>query len=289
MITDVAHILLEEPDKYKALLKKGLSSGENFPTARETALTELFPENKIDSLVSNPNNILTIEYQKAILKHGFDMELIPVKRQGTGYNDSENDGTFVSASYIRKQILAGNLSAVRKHLTDFSYNELCDACNKNVLLSDNDLSLPLHLELLGHNDYSKFSDVSRDLSDRIKKLLPKFVSISQFTSLLKNKSLTASRIRRALIHILLGITDKSLDKLREQNFVPELWMLAASKHGLSLLKDIKLKNTAPLFFSVNEKDEKGDLSLFHLDLIRAMRINKSGIWLPNEYQRKIHL
>ena len=66
-------------------------------------------------------------------------------------------------------------------------------------------------------------------------------------------------------------------------------MLAASKHGLSLLKDIKSKNSFPLFFSLNEKDETGDRSLFHLELIRALRINKSGIWLPNEYQRKVHL
>lgn len=289
LLHKTAKLLVEEPPAFKGTLQKGLHEGKSYPSAREDAVFSCIDSPEVKLLLSNPNNILAIEYEKAIIKHGFDIELIPIKRQGNGYNDSENDGEFVSASYIRKQILAGNLPAVRNHLTDFSYNELCDACNKNVLLSDNDLSLPLHLELFGHNDYSKFLDVSPDLSDRIKKLLPEFVSISQFTSLLKNKSLTASRIRRALIHILLGITDKSLDKLREQNFVPELWMLAASKHGLSLLKDIKSKNSVPLFFSLNEKDEKGDRSLFHLELVRALRINKSGIWLPNEYQRKVHL
>lgn len=289
MLHKTAQLLVEEPPAFKDTLQKGLRAGKSYPSAREDAVFSCIDSPEVKLLLSNPNNILAIEYEKAIIKHGFDIELIPVKRQGNGYNDSDNDGEFVSASYIRKQILAGNLPAVRNHLTDFSYNELNDECNKNVLLSDNDLSLPLHLELLGHNDYSKFLDVSPDLSDRIKKLLPEFVSISQFTSLLKNKSLTASRIRRALIHILLGITDKSLDKLREQNFVPELWILAASKHGLSLLKDIKSKNSVTLFFSLNEKDETGDRSLFHLELIRALRINKSGIWLPNEYQRKVHL
>ena len=290
-IKDIARVLSDEPSEYKAVLKKELSSGKSFPAARESALSGFFHSDKVHDLVSNPNNILAIEYQKAIIRHGFDIELIPVKRQGTGYNDSENDGVFVSASYIRNQINGGNLSAVRNHLTDFSYKALNDACNKNVLLSDNDLSLPLHLALLSHDDYRDFLDVSDDLSDRITKLLPEYTGFSKFTELIKNKSLTASRVRRALIHILLGITDDDLSAFRARGSVPYLWVLKTSKTGRSMLKEIKSSAAVPLFMSTNELTDKDIISedLKTLSLVRALRIHKSGILLPNEFQRKVHL
>ncbi|MQN01680.1 MAG: hypothetical protein DUD27_06755 [Lachnospiraceae bacterium] len=303
-----AKVLLEEPAAFKDVLQADLKSGMSFPSAREDALKAYFNicsasvpakdtdasaisfDDAISEIVSSPNNILAVEYEKAILRHHFDIELIPVKRQGTSYNDALSDGEFVSATYIRRMIYDGNLDAVKKHLTAFSYQALKDSRGKNLLLCDDDLSLPLHLALLSHDNYSEFSDVSEELSDRIKRLLPQFTGFTQFTMLLKNKSLTASRIRRALIHILLGIRDKDIFSLREKDFVPYLWILDASPDGLSMLKGIKKSCSAPLFFSVNElpngfTDNRLDMKA--LDLVRALRIEKSGLPIPNERQRKI--
>ena len=317
LIRKIAEILIEEPSAYKNALQKSLHAGQNFPVAREAALTEYFsisyktnsvsdsniPFDKngtpsvrsiIKSLISSPNNILTIEYQKAILKHGFDIELIPVKRQGTAYNDSVSDGEYVSASYIRRAINDGDFSAIKKHLTPYSYQVLKDAYEKKLLLTDDDLSLPLHLSLLSHDSYHDYSDVSDDLADRIRKLLPQYTSFESFTRLVKNKSLTASRIRRSMIHILLSITNDDLESLRASEFVPYLWILSASKNGFALLGDIKATSQAHLFMSINElKDKKLDEPLFHqdlkaLELVRALRINKSRMLIPNENLRKIY-
>ncbi len=338
LIGKIAEILIEEPFLYKQILKDNLRAGKSFPKARELALTEYFStnaistvtgfeknivcdddnsksfiRNKISGLVSNPNNILAIEYQKAIIRHGFDMELIPVRRQGTGYNDSTNDGDYVSASFIRHAIDEGDFSRIEKHLTPYSYQALKDTYDRKLLLADDDLSLPLHLALLSNHytddserpgnaspaqnktnhRYSKYLDVSDDLSDRITNLLPQYTGFESFTDLIRNKSLTASRIRRSLIHILTGITDVDLESLRASELVPYLWILSASRTGFSMLGDIRKKSSVPLFMSINElKDEKGDGSLFHLDmsaleLVRALRINKSRMMIPNEYQRKV--
>lgn len=329
MISDIARVLLNEPEEYRTALKKELSCGENFPSAREAALTKYFSNHLIDSgsddpvdystsfhtqirnLISTPNNILAIEYQKAILKHGYDMELVPVKRQGTGYNDNESDGEYVSASYIRRAISEGDFSAIKKHLTPYSYQVLKDSYEKKLLLTDDDLNLPLHLALLECADsqiqntsasgitppdvheFSQFLDVSDDLSDRITKLMPQYRGFKSFTSLIKNKSLTASRIRRSLMHILLGITNGDLESLRAAEFVPYLWILSASEKGFSMLGRIKSSATVPLFMSINElKDKKQERSVLHKDLqaselARALRINKSGILIANEHQRKI--
>ncbi|MGN0240306.1 MAG: nucleotidyltransferase family protein [Candidatus Weimeria sp.] len=305
LLKSLACVLTEEPDKYKEALRSGLKSGLSFPAARSLALSACFPDHKseIDHFLKEPNNILALEYQKAILRYSPDIELIPIKRQGVGHHAVESENGYASASYIRKAVQNGALCDIRQYLTKTSYEILSDAYQKNLLLYDNDLSLPLHLALLSAEkqdnptdpstgDFSCFSDVSDDLSERIKRFLPEYVNFSQFADLLKNKSLTASRIRRSLIHILLGIRDSDTDTLRKARSAPYLWILSASDQGLSMLGDIKNKSHLPLFFSINEKAAEEAKPLLQpdlnaLSLARALRIEKSGHSLPNENQRRV--
>ena len=255
LLNELACVLVEEPDQFKEELHRCLKSGMSFPAARGEALSACFPDckNEIDYFLKEPNNILALEYQKAIIRCAPSIELVPVKRQGAGHHDMTAENGYASASYIRETIQAGRLNDIRPQLTEASYKILKDASVNNLLLFDDDLSLPLHLELLSINSYNRFFDVTEDFSDRIKKLLPEYVSFSQFADLLKNKSLTASRIRRCLIHILLGITEDDANALRCTHFAPYLWVLSASKGGLSMLGSIKSSSNLPLFFSINEK------------------------------------
>lgn len=296
LLNELACVLVEEPDQFKEELHRCLKSGMSFPAARGEALSACFPDckNEINYFLKEPNNILALEYQKAIIRCAPSIELVPVKRQGAGHHDMTAENGYASASYIRETIQAGRLNDIRPQLTEASYKILKDASVNNLLLFDDDLSLPLHLELLSINSYNRFFDVTEDFSDRIKKLLPEYVSFSQFADLLKNKSLTASRIRRCLIHILLGITEDDANALRCTHFAPYLWVLSASKGGLSMLGDIKSSSNLPLFFSINEKAAEEaepflQPELKALNIARALRIEKSRLSLPNENQRKISL
>lgn len=296
LIKLIASILTDEPSQYKKVLQKGLRTGLSFPKAREEAILSCLPgHDDIRGLLSSPNNILAIEYQKAITKLAPSLKLVLKKRKGQGYNDSINDGEFVSASYIRRQLSCGNLSAVKKHLSSFTYKAIENGLDENLLLSDRDLDLPLQLALLREKykglSFSRFLDVSDDLSNRIERLLPRYQSFNSFTDLLKNKSLTASRIRRALIHILLGITDHDLDLLKRCDFRPYLWILQASEKGRSMLSHIKKTQGIPLFMSVNELGSYKDMILKKdlevRDIYRAIQISKSGILIPDENSRRI--
>ncbi len=296
LLNELACVLVEEPDQFKEELHRCLKSGMSFPAARGEALSACFPDckNEIDYFLKEPNNILALEYQKAIIRCAPSIELVPVKRQGAGHHDMTAENGYASASYIRETIQAGRLNDIRPQLTEASYKILKDASVNNLLLFDDDLSLPLHLELLSINSYNRFFDVTEDFSDRIKKLLPEYVSFSQFADLLKNKSLTASRIRRCLIHILLGITEDDANALRCTHFAPYLWVLSASKGGLSMLGSIKSSSNLPLFFSINEKAAGEAVPFLQpelkaLRIARALRIEKSRLSLPNENQRKINL
>ena len=74
-LTEIAQILSNESDEYKASLQKQLRTGDSFPVAREKAMKELFPDKNYGQILSEPNNILGIEYIKALLKLGADSNI----------------------------------------------------------------------------------------------------------------------------------------------------------------------------------------------------------------------
>ena len=81
-----AALLLEEPEEYRQLLREELKRGKNFPEAREIALSAFFPERE---LLSAPNNILAIEYLKALKRRKSSIEAVTIPRLGNYHgNDS---------------------------------------------------------------------------------------------------------------------------------------------------------------------------------------------------------
>ena len=113
-----------------------------------------------------------------------------------------------------------------------------------MLHSIDDYSDLLHYALLMQKDYTAFLDVNADLSDRIRKLLPQYKSFSSFVSLLKTKQVTEARIRRSLLHILLGIRKK---RTAGRSFCRSFLCKSSrlSQSALPLFREIKKKKLHP--------------------------------------------
>lgn len=107
-LKELAEILVEEPDEYKNLLKTFLSQGLSFPAARSQALTEYFKNprnftgddfdgvltplfNEVTRILNTPNNILGIEYCKALLRLNSKIRPVTIRRKGMGYHDTFTD------------------------------------------------------------------------------------------------------------------------------------------------------------------------------------------------------
>ena len=111
-LKSLAAILTEEPEEYKQVLKKHLSQGKTFPSARALALQEYTKTVSCDSLkhaeeiLLSPNNILGIEYCKALLRVKSCIEPCTLKREGAGYHDTSLFNQNPSASAIRKHFLS---------------------------------------------------------------------------------------------------------------------------------------------------------------------------------------
>ena len=107
-LVEVSSILKKEPDIYRNVLSNSIRSGNSFPVARKQALITSLPDfepEKLSEILDNPNNILALEYLKAIPDH---ITPILIKREGAGYHDTELNTELPSASAIRKAIFGND-------------------------------------------------------------------------------------------------------------------------------------------------------------------------------------
>lgn len=208
VLQDLAQIIHDEPEEYKGFLNDYLKQGNSFPLARQKAMKDFLKSDAADSVLGEPNNILGIEYLKALYRLNSKIKPYTIKRVSSHYHDEILQEHYSSASAIRK---------VMREQNEFDWNgQVPDCCvslyKENYQLrypvSANDFSILLKYKLLQESKESltEYLDVSKDLANRILNKLNQFISFEQFCELLKTKETTYSRISRALIHVLLDIT-----------------------------------------------------------------------------------
>lgn len=113
-----AKLLANENELFLNALNRELESGESYIKSYKTAFYEIGGNEK---LISKPNNVLALEYVKAVLRQNSDIEIVPVKRLGADYNDGELHESFSSASAIRANLKSDKLSG---NVPDFVLNDL---------------------------------------------------------------------------------------------------------------------------------------------------------------------
>ena len=157
--------------------------------------------------------------------------------------------------------------------------------------------LAYRLFSLSEKDYDCFADCSHDLSNRIDNQLGQYQTVGQFTSLLKTKEITYSRISRALIHILLDIRNSDYDFGKSMDWIPYLRILGFRKSAGALLSDMKKEASVPLITTVADASTiltsdaysffKKDL--FAADLYRQLMIANGASLPQNEFTQGLIL
>lgn len=230
----IASLLFAEPPAYKEALNKALKEGLSFPSARALAVREcahagslsgadaatfnnLPSAGSLSDVLASPNNILGIEYLKALLALEKNGQHAPVpytiKREGDGYlSHTLSEESFCSAMALRKGIAEENPDLLR-YVPESIRLEFADTCQTKSALCADDFSGMLFYKLLSEKDagYDSYLDVSSDLSDKIRKNLAFFTTFSAFCeNSLKSKDITLTRVYRSLLHILLSIKKEDL-------------------------------------------------------------------------------
>ena len=292
--------LLHAPASYDRALTGFLKEGDSYPAARSRALCQLLPEwdsEEIAKFLASPNNILALEYEKAIASCQTSLTGHPILRKGEGYHSTNTDSVYASATAIRKLLLSGSdcFPELEKSLPKTSLTLLREKAKEGLLLDADDFSDALYTRLLSLPDgYTDFAGCSRGLSDKITNRLNRFTGFQQFAELLKSRDLTYTGICRALLHILLGITKEGCTRFSQSN--PQyLRVLGFRKSASPLLQAIKKEASVPLVTKVSDASDYLSADAYALlkrdihaaDLYRGIAAVHCGKLLPNEYNRQI--
>ncbi len=286
---EAALLLLNEPEEMKIPLKEALKNGLSYPAARAYAVRISHPE--LADILETPNNILGVEYCKALLKLKSSMKAHTIKRQGQDYHSKETDSGFASATGLRnlmKQSSLENEMILKKQLSPVSY-ELLKSRFGTSLLSEDDLSLLLQYKLISENraHLTEYFGVTKELSNRIYRHLPEFESFSGFAELLKTKNMTRTAINRALLHILLDIKTSDVQEVTKRGCVDYIRVLGFRKESAGLLKSFCDLPEIPLITNLSDAPILCETDIRADKIYQMCAGAKYGTPFQNEYQRKM--
>lgn len=315
LLERIAGILTEEPDDYTFYLKEALRKGLSFPRARQQALSSYLKDENVDQVLDEPNNILGIEYIKALYQTGSLIKGYTIQRKESGYHDRDLSGNYSSASAIRR-LLAQAGSSI--HLrSDSIYDEppLYDVLTRLEdqvpstcidLLRDthlirypvyaNDFSLLLKYRLMNETSDSlmKYLDITEDLANRIMNHIDDLISYEQFCDLLKSRDLTYTRISRSLLHILLQIKTADMLDYQARGNCQYARLLGFRMDQSSVLTILKQTSRIPLITKLTQTDSLSEtgLSMLRTDiqaanLYESVLTDKFKIPFFNEYRQQI--
>lgn len=316
LLQKIAGLLVDEPEQYREILRHELKLGKSFPAARQTAVVFCTGDPRCADILKDPNNILGIEYLKALKKCGSSIRPYTIRRKGAGYHSSQLDGLYSSASAIRS-LLAYSSSSIHTEFagddsTELSFSDILNELGNQIpkkcleLLSDfhkiqypvyqNDFSLILKYKLLNKHPKSlvRYMDVSPELAARICTSLNDFFNYKQFAGLLKTKELTQTRINRALLHIMLGIKKDSVSEYMNSGYNFYARLLGFRKDCSQILTEISKKSSLPLLTKLAESRELCELGqrmlrddILASNLYTSVVTDKFKTAFLNEYKQRI--
>ena len=241
-LNDVAQVLYKEPKEFSALISKQLRSGLSYPKARELAIQMYFGSSqKYTEILENPNNILGIEYLKALKKYKSPIRPITLKRKYSDYNSADVKSGIASATAIRT-MLQNNKNI--HYVVPFETYELLEEKKKNeqiiTSLSVFSKEIIYTLRKMTLSEIASLPDVSEGLENKIKSAVNTSNTLEDLISKIKSKRYTQTRIQRILLYALLNISAKDMNMSRKQ--LPYIRVLGFNKHGKKIISAIANNN-----------------------------------------------
>ncbi len=233
--------------EFSPLLENRLNQGLSFPAARQKALEDMCGTGLADVLGS-PNDLLGIEYIKAIEGGNFPIKPVAIKRVGVSHDSHQVNMDFCSASAIRSFLKNGE--EYKGFMPDGSFEILSAAVSSGNAPADYlklENTIIYKLRTMTPDDFRMLPDVSEGLEYRLFDAVRNSVSLSEILEKVKTKRYTHSRLRRIVLCALLGITTELLAIP-----VPYIRVLGFNKRGAEILKQAKSTATLPIVSKASE-------------------------------------
>ena len=218
-----------------------LKRGTTFAKARQIAICSLF-DKKTAQLLEEPNNILGVEYLKALNKLKSKITPFTIKRIGAAHDAEQPNCGIASASHIRRLIQNGGdyASMMPKPAAEILRNEILVG-NAPTGLARIERAILAKLRTMSREEFGALPDISEGLENRVYVAARKATTLDEVFDLIKSKRYTHARIRRIVLSAFLG-----LNSTMSNGVPPYLRVIGFNKRGIEILHSTKFTTNLPI-------------------------------------------
>jgi predicted nucleotidyltransferase len=253
----LAELLQNEPEAFRLLLKKQLEKGVSYPKAVSDALSQYAGKDihpAEDDILKNPNNVLGIEYIKALMVLKSSIQPVAIKRIGSSHNDTGISGYISSATAVRNEIKSSGISdKVKMSLPENSIDIIDKNLKRNrhpVFMNDFSDILLYKLRTIEKTELISYPGVKEGIENRLKKYADTSSSCEELVEAVKTKRYTRTYIQRLLCHVLLDIKNSDVSLFKSFDCPSYIRILAFNNSGKRLIKSIMDKCPYPVISKV---------------------------------------
>lgn len=268
--------------EFKSMMASFVKQGLSYPSAFEKVMAEKY--GIAASSIYTPNNILGIEYCKALYRlqksgtYAKLPKLYTIKREGSGYHD-ESLSSYPSATAVRNVLLGARADALNNALPDEVYKLVKEQYSVTLPITEDDFSDMIYLRLNTASDEELYAipDTNKDIINKLIKYRGRHIVISKLIAEIKNKSFTYTAISRALFRVLFSpyytkaaevVSASAADNVTSDNApVPYLRTLGFRSASSEFLKKLRYSDTCTII----TKPADGDMNnpIYKLDIYAA--------------------
>jgi predicted nucleotidyltransferase len=294
-LQQISALLSNESSTYKKLLQVGIKAGMGFPAAREHAVSEITGDYKLASLLQKPNNILAIEYMKALDINGVS-SYIKLRTIPRTNNISSSEIRQILTDLLLEDCQSTCFTQDPSRLRNLTYElekKMPSYSLAKILAAIQDSSGPLLFDQLKYDVFfalgqhtiksiAEIAHMQQGLGSRLLNIVsqPDIIdaNLSHLIQVTASRSHPAARVRRAVISLLLGLTNSDLEELSEPNYIK---VLGFNKTGRYLLRLMQKHSSLPIISLASE--------YARLDNILARRqaeisLTAAKLWLQSTNQ-----
>lgn len=266
LLSDIADILANEPADFKNMLQDRLRCGDSFALAREKAVLQALhtDDSRVKDILSSPNNILALEYLKALKKLNSSIKPHSIKRLGSDYNSKELS-EMPSATAIRSYLAENNKivqDELKKMVPISSFDSIIDYDGQ--FGNTENFTKLLYYKLFQSREKGllEYLDINEELSNKILDASETLMSFDELCIKCKSKNMAYSRISRSLMHIILDMKASNMDEYKADGYTGYARILGLKKEVSPCIKEIKNIGNIKIFAQLKEApDQLSDLEM----------------------------
>lgn len=235
---------LQESEEFKIKLKERLKSGDSYPTAHSSTMKEILGESELNS-----NDILGLEYIKAIRYWKSSIIPMTLKREKVGYHDTNIVGDFASATKIREHLKKNE--EISSIVTQESFNTLKEYSNFTYM--ENFYPFIRYELIKNSNNLSDIQDMEIGFENRLLENAIKSINYDEFFKSISNRRYTTGRVQRVLTHTLLALTTNITEEVKKS--IPYVRVLGFNSKGREYLSYLKKFDNSKIITSYKKMNE----------------------------------